>query len=78
MPLGAGFLFVMGIPQKAGKCSKMHNISVSVESSIDRLKEISTWVSSVQDLDQLLELPQASAVRRKRKVQKGRKATAGW
>ena len=34
----------------------MHNISQSVDSSIDRLKEISTWVSSVQDLDQLLEL----------------------
>ncbi|MCP4629014.1 MAG: GAF domain-containing protein [bacterium] len=34
----------------------MHNISESVDSSIDRLKEISTWVSSVQDLDRLLEL----------------------
>ncbi|MGD8335233.1 MAG: GAF domain-containing protein, partial [Desulfobacterales bacterium] len=31
--------------------------------SIDRLKEISTWVSSVQDLDQLLELIIETATR---------------
>ncbi len=34
----------------------MLNTPASTDSSIDRLKEISTWVSSVQDLDQLLEL----------------------
>jgi Nif-specific regulatory protein len=41
----------------------MHNISVTADSSIDRLKEISTWVSSVQDLDQLLELIIETATR---------------
>ena len=41
----------------------MHNISVTTDSSIDRLKEISTWVSSVQDLDQLLELIIETATR---------------
>jgi len=41
----------------------MNHISVSTESSIDRLKEISTWVSSVQDLDQLLELIIETATR---------------
>ena len=34
----------------------MLNTPLSADNSIDRLKEISTWVSSVQDLDQLLEL----------------------
>ncbi len=34
----------------------MNNTAPRTDSSIDRLKEISTWVSSVQDLDQLLEL----------------------
>jgi len=29
---------------------KMDNMPTSVDASIDRLKEISTWVSSVQDL----------------------------
>jgi len=41
----------------------MHDISVTADSSIDRLKEISTWVSSVQDLDQLLELIIETATR---------------
>ena len=41
----------------------MHNLSVTADSSIDRLKEISTWVSSVQDLDQLLELIIETATR---------------
>ncbi len=41
----------------------MHNLSVNADSSIDRLKEISTWVSSVQDLDQLLELIIETATR---------------
>ena len=34
----------------------MHQKSYNSESHIDRLKEISSWVSSVLDLDQLLEL----------------------
>jgi Nif-specific regulatory protein len=34
----------------------MNKIPAGNDFSIDRLKEISTWVSSVQDLDQLLEL----------------------
>lgn len=34
----------------------MHQKSCNSESHIDRLKEISSWVSSVLDLDQLLEL----------------------
>ena len=34
----------------------MSNNGFDAEASIDRLREISTWVSSVQDLDQLLEL----------------------
>jgi len=34
----------------------MDNNLPNANTSIDRLKEISTWVSSVQDLDQLLEL----------------------
>ena len=38
-------------------------MSVTTDSSIDRLKEISTWVSSVQDLDQLLELIIETATR---------------
>ena len=42
---------------------KMDNIPTSVDASIDRLKEISTWVSSVQDLDQLLELIIETATR---------------
>ena len=41
----------------------MKNITTNTDSSIDRLKEISTWVSSVQDLDQLLELIIESATR---------------
>jgi hypothetical protein len=41
----------------------MDNISTSADASIDRLKEISTWVSSVQDLDQLLELIIETATR---------------
>jgi len=41
----------------------MPNISATTKSSIDRLKEISTWVSSVQDLDQLLELIIETATR---------------
>ena len=41
----------------------MNNLSVTSDSSIDRLKEISTWVSSVQDLDQLLELIIETATR---------------
>ena len=41
----------------------MNNLSVTTDSSIDRLKEISTWVSSVQDLDQLLELIIETATR---------------
>ena len=41
----------------------MDNISTSAISSIDRFKEISTWVSSVQDLDQLLELIIETATR---------------
>ena len=41
----------------------MDNIPTSVDASIDRLKEISTWVSSVQDLDQLLELIIETATR---------------
>jgi Nif-specific regulatory protein len=42
---------------------KMDNMPTSVDASIDRLKEISTWVSSVQDLDQLLELIIETATR---------------
>ena len=41
----------------------MDNIPTSAEASIDRLKEISTWVSSVHDLDQLLELIIETATR---------------
>ena len=41
----------------------MNNLAVNTDSSIDRLKEISTWVSSVQDLDQLLELIIETATR---------------
>ena len=41
----------------------MHNMSIAADSSIDRLKEISTWVSSVQDLDRLLELIIETATR---------------
>ena len=41
----------------------MHKISGTADSSIDHLKEISTWVSSVQDLDQLLELIIETATR---------------
>jgi putative methionine-R-sulfoxide reductase with GAF domain len=41
----------------------MKHISTDTDTSIDRLKEISTWVSSVQDLDQLLELIIESATR---------------
>ncbi|MGD9371582.1 MAG: sigma 54-interacting transcriptional regulator, partial [Desulfobacterales bacterium] len=41
----------------------MDNISARTDSSIDRLKEISTWVSSVHDLDQLLELIIETATR---------------
>ncbi len=41
----------------------MNNIPASTGASIDHLKEISTWVSSVQDLDQLLELIIESATR---------------
>jgi Nif-specific regulatory protein len=41
----------------------MGHITTDTDSSIDRLKEISTWVSSVQDLDQLLELIIESATR---------------
>ncbi len=41
----------------------MKHITTDTDSSIDRLKEISTWVSSVQDLDQLLELIIESATR---------------
>jgi Nif-specific regulatory protein len=41
----------------------MNNMSLSADSSIDRLREISTWVSSVQDLDRLLELIIETATR---------------
>jgi Nif-specific regulatory protein len=41
----------------------MDNKLTRTNSSIDRLKEISTWVSSVQDLDQLLELIIETATR---------------
>ena len=41
----------------------MDNSPMTADSSIDRLKEISTWVSSVQDLDQLLELIIETATR---------------
>ena len=41
----------------------MPNMSLATDSSIDRIKEISTWVSSVQDLDQLLELIIETATR---------------
>ena len=41
----------------------MDNITATVNSSIDHLKEISNWVSSVQDLDQLLELIIETATR---------------
>ena len=41
----------------------MDNINFNSDSSIDRLREISTWVSSVQDLDQLLELIIETATR---------------
>ena len=42
---------------------KMDKIAKDAGISIDRLKEISTWVSSVQDLDQLLELIIETATR---------------
>lgn len=42
---------------------KMDNNGFDSNSSIDRLREISTWVSSVQDLDQLLELIIETATR---------------
>jgi Nif-specific regulatory protein len=42
---------------------KIDNNGFDADSSIDRLKEISTWVSSVQDLDQLLELIIETATR---------------
>ncbi|UCG07141.1 MAG: sigma 54-interacting transcriptional regulator [Desulfobacterales bacterium] len=41
----------------------MDNSRLHSNSSIDRLREISTWVSSVQDLDQLLELIIETATR---------------
>jgi len=41
----------------------MNNIPASADASIDRLKEITTWVLSVQDLDQLLELIIETATR---------------
>jgi len=41
----------------------MDNKPLAIDSSIDHLKEISTWVSSVQDLDQLLELIIETATR---------------
>jgi Nif-specific regulatory protein len=41
----------------------MDNMPITADSSIDRFKEISTWVSSVQDLDQLLELIIETATR---------------
>ena len=41
----------------------MDNNLKHADISIDRLKEISTWVSSVQDLDQLLELIIETATR---------------
>jgi len=41
----------------------MDNNLKHTDFSIDRLKEISTWVSSVQDLDQLLELIIETATR---------------
>ena len=41
----------------------MDKETFNTDSSIDRLKEISTWVSSVQDLDQLLELIIETATR---------------
>jgi Nif-specific regulatory protein len=41
----------------------MDNNNFNSDSSIDRLREISTWVSSVQDLDQLLELIIETATR---------------
>jgi hypothetical protein len=34
----------------------MDNSYTDINSSIDHINEISAWVSSVQDLDQLLEL----------------------
>ena len=41
----------------------MDNNGFDADASIDRLREISTWVSSVQDLDQLLELIIETATR---------------
>ncbi len=41
----------------------MDNNLKHTDTSIDRLKEISTWVSSVQDLDRLLELIIETATR---------------
>jgi Nif-specific regulatory protein len=41
----------------------MNNTNSNPDVSIDRLREISTWVSSVQDLDQLLELIIETATR---------------
>ena len=41
----------------------MDNNHLNPDPSIDRLREISTWVSSVQDLDQLLELIIETATR---------------
>ncbi len=41
----------------------MYSKTSNPDTSIDRLKEISTWVSSVQDIDQLLELIIETATR---------------
>ena len=41
----------------------MDKIPANTDSPIDRLREISTWVSSVQDLDKLLELIIETATR---------------
>ena len=41
----------------------MYSKTTNPDSPIDRLKEISTWVSSVQDIDQLLELIIETATR---------------
>ncbi|CAB1069765.1 Response regulator of zinc sigma-54-dependent two-component system [Olavius algarvensis Delta 1 endosymbiont] len=56
-------VFTLGLPHFKGKCILMPDSSLTTHSSIDRLKEISTWVSSVQDLDQLLELVIETATR---------------
>ena len=41
----------------------MYSKTTNPSNPIDRLKEISTWVSSVQDIDQLLELIIETATR---------------